>query len=250
MFHKAIFAATLLAASALGGGAHAQSITIAPGVSPGSGYLPLSLFGIAPIADLTGNGFVSLNTPSFVFGGSNWSGLTVYENGFITLGVAPVPALATSANLSLPSVGNARSIIAPYWTNIDSTGGAIRAGTLTNGVATWIVIDWDSVLLPNSATRSSFELWLGVGVDDTSFSYGTMGTTSSFTVGAQDASGTIGTNYRLNSGLIASNTELRVTSSGLPVGAVPEPATWGMMIAGLALTGGLMRRRQLTVSFA
>jgi hypothetical protein len=34
-------------------------------------------------------------------------------------------------------------------------------------------------------------------------------------------------------------------------GAVPEPATWAMMIAGLAITGGAMRRRNRTaVSFA
>jgi hypothetical protein len=35
-----------------------------------------------------------------------------------------------------------------------------------------------------------------------------------------------------------------------PVGGVPEPTTWAMMIAGMALTGGMMRRRRTTVSFA
>jgi hypothetical protein len=33
-------------------------------------------------------------------------------------------------------------------------------------------------------------------------------------------------------------------------GAVPEPATWGMMIGGLALVGASMRRRKVAVSFA
>jgi len=33
---------------------------------------------------------------------------------------------------------------------------------------------------------------------------------------------------------------------GSPTGAVPEPATWGMMILGLGLIGGVMRRRQRT----
>jgi len=32
--------------------------------------------------------------------------------------------------------------------------------------------------------------------------------------------------------------------------AVPEPAAWGMMIAGLGLIGGVMRRRRDTVEFA
>lgn len=31
--------------------------------------------------------------------------------------------------------------------------------------------------------------------------------------------------------------------------AVPEPATWGMMIAGLGLVGGVMRRRRQVVQF-
>lgn len=33
-------------------------------------------------------------------------------------------------------------------------------------------------------------------------------------------------------------------------GAVPEPATWAMMIGGLGLVGGAMRRRAVKVSFA
>jgi hypothetical protein len=35
-----------------------------------------------------------------------------------------------------------------------------------------------------------------------------------------------------------------------PPGGVPEPTTWAMMIAGLALVGASMRRRKVTVSFA
>ncbi len=34
-----------------------------------------------------------------------------------------------------------------------------------------------------------------------------------------------------------------------PVGAVPEPATWAMMIAGFGLCGGALRRRRVRASF-
>ena len=34
------------------------------------------------------------------------------------------------------------------------------------------------------------------------------------------------------------------------VAAVPEPATWGMMLLGFALVGGAMRRRRVSVAFA
>lgn len=37
---------------------------------------------------------------------------------------------------------------------------------------------------------------------------------------------------------------------GGSVAAVPEPATWGLMIGGLALVGFSMRRRKVAVSFA
>ena len=35
-----------------------------------------------------------------------------------------------------------------------------------------------------------------------------------------------------------------------PGGAVPEPASWAMMIGGLALVGGVMRRRRTAVQYA
>ena len=42
----------------------------------------------------------------------------------------------------------------------------------------------------------------------------------------------------------------QVTLGGDAAGAVPEPATWGLMIAGFGLVGGAMRRRRTGVAFA
>jgi len=46
---------------------------------------------------------------------------------------------------------------------------------------------------------------------------------------------------------------VRLTFSGgnqIDVGAVPEPASWGLMVGGFGLVGGAMRRRKAAVRFA
>ena len=51
----------------------------------------------------------------------------------------------------------------------------------------------------------------------------------------------IGTDSADNLGPLVDNLQLDITSN---VGAVPEPATWAMMILGFGLVGGFMRRRK------
>jgi hypothetical protein len=59
---------------------------------------------------------------------------------------------------------------------------------------------------------------------------------------------------RDNDGLLYSQAITYTASYSNPVGAVPEPATWAMMIGGFGMVGGAMRRRRAstrtTVSFA
>ena len=55
----------------------------------------------------------------------------------------------------------------------------------------------------------------------------------------------IGTLSADNEGPLLDNVALDITSS-----AVPEPATWAMMIGGFALIGGALRRRKVAVGFA
>jgi hypothetical protein len=66
---------------------------------------------------------------------------------------------------------------------------------------------------------------------------------------------TAGSLYTLRYDLSASGTSngLRVTTTGGVAGAVPEPATWAMMILGMGAVGFAMRRRKnvtMTVRFA
>jgi hypothetical protein len=69
------------------------------------------------------------------------------------------------------------------------------------------------------------------------------------TLSFTDSSVTIFYNYVPNVfDFTGGSATFQVTLGG--AGAVPEPATWGMMILGLGLVGASMRRRSTTVSFA
>ena len=45
-----------------------------------------------------------------------------------------------------PNPTRPNNVLAPFWTDFNPpAGGALRIGTLTDGVNTWIVLDWDAV---------------------------------------------------------------------------------------------------------
>lgn len=223
------------------------SISIEPGASPAGGYLPLSLFGITPTAGMGDESIINFTTPSFVFGGETWNSVGISSNGYLKVGGA-TSADNSFANTALPDASSPKNILAPFWTDLDfALGGTFRIATLTDGVSTWLVSDWDGVNSFGSADVYSFQIWMGInGVEDITFTYGALGALpANLTVGAQDASGTVGDTWYYNGTGTApyEGLELRVTSVDLPVD-VPEPAAlalFGLGLAGLALT----RRRKI-----
>jgi hypothetical protein len=48
-----------------------SAVTLATGSGPAGGYLPLSLFGIAPIAGVGDDTITNFNVPTFFYGGSH-----------------------------------------------------------------------------------------------------------------------------------------------------------------------------------
>ena len=110
-------------------------------------------------------------------------------------------------------------MLAPFWTDLKSAaGGALRIGTLTDGVSSWVIVDFEGVR-EYSTTRTAFpDLGSASGaVEDITFTYGRSRVTEtvvSLTVGAENEFGNSGQNYYANGTgtLPAVGTELRVTS--------------------------------------
>lgn len=201
-------------------------ITVAPGSSP-AGYIPLSTFGVGAIA-APNDGIFNFNVGNFLYAGEQWNTVGMASNGFVVVGGGG-PGDGAAGNQSLPDSSGPNNILAPYWTDFDlAVGGALRIAVLTDGVSDWAVMDWANVVeAAPGGTIVSFQVWIGLNaVEDITFTYnqaqalGTGG--GNLTIGAEDKTGTIGTNYFYNGVGTLPTDDLRVTTRDLPV-AVPEP---------------------------
>ncbi len=205
--------------------AQPPGVAIGAGISP-AGYIPLSLFGIAPISGVGDDSITNFNVPPFVYAGETYSRVGVVSNGYVVVGGGSGPDV-TFLNQSLPSATAPNNVLAPFWTDLNPpAGGALRIGTLTDGVNTWLVIDWEGVREFSTPSTASFQVWIGVnGTQDISFTYGAIqgiGDGGLLTVGAENRFGNRGANYYYNgTGTIPNNTtQLVVTSTpGAPGGS-------------------------------
>jgi hypothetical protein len=180
---------------------------IAPGTSPGGGYLPLSLFGI-PQRAIGDEQALNVNVPAYTFGGRTYTSIGVVSDGYIVLGGSSGAQDIAFTPQTLPDPARPNGLVAPFWTDLDGTGtntvtGApygVTIGVLGDGVNSWVVVDYNIHVfgITDGTGDRNFEVWIGVnGTDDVSFSYdtnalGAGGSPDGLTVGAENASGTGG----------------------------------------------------------
>ncbi len=178
-----------------------QITSITAGGGPGGGYLPLSLFGIPPIAGVGDDTAMNFNVPAFTYGGETYNRLGVVSNGYVVVGGTNGAADIVFDPVDLPNAARPNNVLAPYWTDLNPpAGGALRIGTLTDGADTWIVIDWEAVRVFGSTNVQSFQIWIGVNGDahpaeDNTFAYGPntgTGSPEGLTRGAENRDGTSG----------------------------------------------------------
>lgn len=200
-FHRLITFDGLLA------GAAPPNVNVAvdPSASP-AGYLPLSAFGIAPVAGVGDESIVNFNVPSFTFAGESWSRIGIVSNGYLVVG-GGTSADVEYLNTNLPDATPPNNMLAPFWTDLNpSAGGALRVGVLTDGVDRWIIIDWENVPNYGDSMPNDFQVWIGVNTDtnpgeDISFVYGpdiSAGDGGFLTVGAENKFGNSGATTYFN----------------------------------------------------
>ena len=173
---------------------------IAPGDTPAGGYLDLALFGIGPVP-VGDESIVNFNVPGYVYGGVTYTRVGITSNGYAVAG-GGVASDVDFIPQTLPDPARPNGVLAPYWTDLDGTGSeGIRAATLTDGVDTWLVLQWDVRLFGVTAPSGvrAMQIWIGINdVEDISYEYDAstlgVGTPAGYglTVGAENPSGTGG----------------------------------------------------------
>jgi len=144
-----------------------------PSVDPGAlfGYIPLDAFGITPI-QIGDEEIINFNVPSYVYNGVTYSQIGVDSNGYLLAGGGSSQDNECCSLPSGPHPARPNNMLAPFWTDLDGTGApGIFAATLTDGVDTWLVVEYRVNVFGTTSPRV-FQAWIGVnGTQDITYAY-------------------------------------------------------------------------------
>lgn len=202
----------------------ACGVAIAPGTSPGGGYLPLSSLGVPTIGHASDDHVYNRDVPPFTFAGKTHTVIGFSTNGYAIVGGFVATADNSIFNQHFPYDARPNNVLAPFWTDLHpGVAGAMRIAVLEDEGDSWIVLDWEGVREWSTPNSNSFQIWIGVNgdshpVEDVSFAYGLIqgsGDSGYLTVGAENEYGDSGANFYFDgTGTLPSNgTQLRVTTS-------------------------------------
>jgi len=144
------------------------------GDTPGGGFLPLADFGIAPIAGMGDESIANFNVPSFVYGGEVYTSVGLVSNGYLVVGGGTSADVEFEPPATFPDPATPNNVVAPYWTDLNpADGGAMRIATLSDGVNTYLVSEWEDVPTWSGTGVNSFQVWITLGAsEETYITYG------------------------------------------------------------------------------
>ncbi len=195
---------------------------IVPSTDSPAGFLPLSLFGVAPIGGVGDETIANFNVPAFKFGTETYTRIGLVANGYAVVGGGSSADVLFDPS-PFPNVARPNNVLAPFWTDLNpAAGGALRIAILTEGVTTWLVAEWAGVPTFGTSQLQSFQIWIQLGATEAIwYTYGTVtgsGSPEGLTVGAENRDGTSGVNL---GSVPVSGSEYKILTSGpTPGGSV------------------------------
>jgi hypothetical protein len=215
-----------------------NSINNITGGGPAGGYLPINGFGgiVIPGGD---DAVTNVNVPTFFYGGEPYTRIGISTNGLVVIG-GGTSADATPFPQTVPNPARPNNVLAPFWTDLNTTGGsagnnAIVVNVLTDGDSDWIIVDYEKVKNFSNTTTHSGEIWIrtssknhtGTAGEQLTFSYG------SGTVPANAGSGDPGTGINWNA-------ENRDGTSGKNIPSAPADGSEYRPVLGAPVPGGMV----------
>jgi uncharacterized repeat protein (TIGR01451 family) len=200
---------------------------VAPGTSP-AGYLPLSLFPGTIDIGATDESIANYNVPAFTYAGEKFSKIGIVSNGYIVVGGGTADDVQY-LNSNLPDATVPNDIFCPFWTDLNpGVAGRVLINTLTDGVNTWIVVEWEAVRNFGDGELNTFQVWIQIGdIEGISFTYGddlSDGDNSLLTVGAENVYGNSGQAVYYNgTGTLPAPTN----TTGYEIAVISEPGAPG-----------------------
>ena len=107
-----------------------------------------------------------------MFNGNTYNRIGVDSNGYLIAGGGSSEDNNCCTLPTGPDPAPPNDVLAPFWTDLDGTGApGIFAGTLTDGVGTWLVIE-HRVNVFGTTSQRVFQVWIGVdGTQDITYAY-------------------------------------------------------------------------------
>lgn len=196
-----------------------------------SGYSRATFQGaVAGSSDLTLQNFDSLS-----------AGMTLLSDGSVSYGSSTGSPLITNSYLTSTS---------PNGLGRTGVGFFLASDSATFNFASAITafaIDVNTF----AVTPGSYQVTLNTGDTANSIYESFPGNTTGQFIGLTSTTAFTGVTLRATTGFSYTlDTLIYGSSAPVQAAAVPEPATWAMMVGGFGLAGGAMRRRRSTVRFA